>query len=279
MRDATHRQLRALARAALCCAMLARSFAGGPSAPTVAEELRAARLMEAALAARRAEPAEWTRLGAIYAELCAKHPRDAAVRNARGEFLWDRGEHARAVAEWETAEQLDATHATALHHLGGAHLAAADTRKSAAYLRRASDAAPANASYHYELANVLFLFRHDLKDATTDEAAVIDRAMRHYAAASRLAPLDTEYARAYAETFYSVPKADWNTALAAWQRLLEISPKKEFALSNLTRIHLRLGQRDAAQACLDKIQSVDLERLKGKLQEQIDRLPDKKPGL
>ena len=273
MRDAIHRQLRALARTALYCTMVVRSFADAPSAPSVADELRAARLMQAALDARHAEPAEWRKLDAIYAELSAKHPRDAAVRNARGELLWDLGERERAMREWEAAEQLDATHATALHHLGGAHLASGDTKQSAHYFRRASDAAPTNPSYHYELANVLFLFRHDLKNATTDEAAVIDLAMKHYAEASRLAPLDTEYARGYAETFYSVPQADWNTALAAWGRLLDISPKKEFPLSNLVRVHIRMRQRDAAQACLDKLQSPDFEKLKSKLQEQINLLP------
>lgn len=258
--------------------MAARSFADGPPAPTVGEELRAARLMEAALDARHAEPAEWRKLDAIYEALGARHPRDAGVRNARGEYLWGRGERERAVREWEEAAELDATHATALHHLGDAHLAAGDTGKSAHYLRRASDAEPANALYHYELANVLFLFRHELKNATTDEAATINLAMRHYAEAARLAPLDTNYARAHAETFYSVPKADWNAALAAWKRLLEISPRKEFPLANLARVHLRMGQRDAAQACLDKMESADFQRLKDRLQEQIDRLPERNPA-
>src|SRR5207249_2288799 len=91
-----------------------------------------------------------------------------------------------------------------------------------------------------------------------------------FAAASRLAPLNAEYARAYAETFYSVSKPDWNAALTAWQHFAEITPQKDFAQANLARIHIKLGQTDAARACLERIQGTDFQNLKAKLNERLE---------
>ena len=112
---------------------------------------------------------------------------------------------------------------------------------------------------------MLFLFRHEL----TDEARAIEKALTHFAEAARLAPLDVEYARAYAETFYGVPKADWRAAAEAWEHVREISPNPDFALVNLARVHLRMGQHGAAAGFVERIQSPEFERVKAKIKSQI----------
>ena len=269
--DARHRQLPALALALLMSLAGARGFAAAPPAPSAQEEMRAAKLLETALFARQAGAEDWRKLDVIYRELGVKYPRDAAVRNGQAEFFWSIGERARAVETWEAALEIEPKNAVVLDHLGGSYLAAGEVKKSAGYYARAVECAPQNATYRFTLANVTFLFRHELLDATQpDEAAVLGRALSHFAEASRLDPLNQEYARAYAETFYSLPKPDWNAGLAAWQRFSEITPQKDFAQTNLARVHLKLGQKDAARACLDKVQSLDFQRLKARLSERIE---------
>ncbi len=265
--DAPHRQLAVLALVLTG----AWAFAEAPAGPTPQEELRAAKLLETALFARQSGAEEWRKLDKIYAGLGAKYPRDATVRNGRAEFLWSVGEQERAVTVWEAAAAIEPKNAVVLNHLGGSWLAAGDVKKAAGFYARAVESAPENAAYRFTCANVTFLFRHELLNpAQPDEAAVLDVALDHFAAASRLAPVNPDYARAYAETFYSLPKPDWKVALAAWEHFAEISPQQDFAQANLARVHLKLGQKDAARACLAKIQGADFQPLKEKLGRRIE---------
>ncbi len=225
--DARQRQLPALALAVLLALGAGPGFAEAPAGPAAQEELRAAKLLETALFARQAGAEEWRKMEKIYASLGAKYPRDAAVKNGHAEFLWSIGEQTRAVETWEAAAEIEPENALVLEHLGGSYLAAGKVKKAAALYARAVASAPKNAAYRFTFANVTFLFRHELLDATQpDEAAVLDHALAHFAEASRLEPLNLEYARAYAETFYNLAKPDWKAALAAWQRFAEITPKR-----------------------------------------------------
>ena len=137
MHDARNRQPFALACAALLALVAPEACAQAGSEPAAISELRAAKLMEAMLAARNANAGEWKKIEAIYADLAEKFPRDAAVRNGRAEFLWDIDEHERALGEWKTAEQLDPKNARVLHHLAGAYLDAGNAKLSATYHERA----------------------------------------------------------------------------------------------------------------------------------------------
>lgn len=269
--DARHRQLPALFVGILLALSGTAGSAEKPPGATPLEELRAAKLVETALFARQGGADDWGKLDKIYADLAAKYPQDAAIRNGHAEFLWSIGERARAVETWEAAVAIDPKNATVLDHLGGSYLAAGEVKKSTAFFARAVESAPQNAAYRFTFANVTFLFRHELLDATQpDEAAVLDHALALFAEASRLEPLNVEYARAYAETFYSLPKADWNVALTAWQHFAAISPQADFAQANLARVHLKLGQKEAARACVGKIQTPEFQRLKSRLSERIE---------
>ena len=249
----------------------APGFAQAPPTPTPQEELRAAKLLETTLFARQAGAEDWRKMEKIYTDLAAKYPRDAAVRNGHAEFLWSIGERERAMQTWETALALDPRNALILDHLGGGWLAAGEVKKAAAYYAQAVEHAPQNAAYTFTLANVTFLFRHELYSPTQpDEAAVLDRALALFARASALAPVSAPYARAYAETFYSLPRPDWHAGLAAWQHFAAITSQQDFAQANLARVHLKLGQKDAARACLAKIHSPEFLRLKARLTKRIE---------
>jgi tetratricopeptide (TPR) repeat protein len=272
MQDDRKRQLLALVAVLLVLPGGADMRAEDRRAATIEEKLQAAKVIEATLATREASAEDWRKLDQIYADLSAEFPSDAWVKNALGESLWNRNERARAMAEWEAAEKLDPKNASVLIHLSDAWLAEGDVRKAAAFATRAVSIEPENPAFHFALANISFLFRHDLTDAAhADGEAVLRKALSHFSEASRLKPDSTEYARAYAETFYSLQKPDWAAALAAWNRYLGLTPKKDFALTNLARIHLKLGQKGAAMECLSKVQEPEYEKLKRRLEAQASR--------
>src|SRR6202044_1327758 len=143
--------------------------------------------------ARNAEAQEWSKLDRVYAEMDAKYPNDLAVKNGRAQYLWDRGEKQLAMEKWEAVTKTDPKNSPALSSLGNGYLALGKIRQAAACFTRATDSAPANASYHFDLANVVFLFRHDLLDATApDESRMIQRALGHFSEAARLEPPNFE---------------------------------------------------------------------------------------
>ena len=256
----------ALALAAAACAEDRAPNAG----------LAAARDRETALRLRSASGAEWRELGGTFAALAEKNPGDCSVRNGYGEFLWSRDERERAAAEWRAAEKIEPANVIVLNHLGEAQLAASDPRGAMHYFQRATVAAPADALSHFNLANLVFIFR---RDVTASDDAGFALALTHFAEASRLAPKNAEFARAYAETFYSMPTPDWPTAIGAWRHFMEISPRKDFAWANLARIHLNLRQKPEAMGCLKMIDGKEFDRLKERLTIRIRALPDPGPAV
>lgn len=267
-RDIRHRQLRPAGWAAafLMLGPLA-TFLRAATPSTAEQELRAAKVLEIGVLARGAPLDEKNTLRRLYAELERKYPNDLAIKNGRAEFLWNIDDREEAAREWRAAAQLDPANAVVLNHLGGAYLAAGEVREAFHCFTRATAADPANPLYHFNLANVVFLFRHEL--AQTEEKA-FDLATLQFAEASKLAPADAEYARAYAEVFYSVPKPDWNVALQAWERFHQLTANKDFALLNLARIHMKLGQKDEARSCLAQIKGDQFTKLKTRLGQRID---------
>lgn len=263
MHELTHRQLPALVLAALLTALPA----GTRAESAAGEELRTVKVTEAAVMARGAKSSELKEVRRTYERLEAKYPASAAIKNAHAEFLWTIEDRDAAVKKWEAAATLDPKNAVVLDHLGGAFLASGEVQRAADFFRRASEVEPTNPAHHFNAANVIFIYRHDM--GITEEQAFA-QATHHFAEASRLAPASAEYARAYAEVFYTVTSPDWKAALAAWERFRALSPNQDFAFANLARVHMKLGQKGAAQACLNRIQGADFQRLKERLQKRLE---------
>ena len=134
---------------------------------------------------------------------------------------------------------------------------------------------PGVASYHFDLGNVLYLFRRDLVAPPTpglpDEQAALTQALAQFRRAAELAPGDLRLALAYAETFYVFPAPDWTQALAAWETVLLLSGEKsDFPNSHLARISLRMGRPDDAAEYLARIHDPTFDDLKAKLLQKAD---------
>ncbi len=270
----------ALVTGSLCLLAVAR--AGSPPAPPAwQQEIDAARLLEGTLTIAPAkDPAEQesrrVRLQEVYRQLARKYPDEAAVQRATGDHFIRDGQWAAALPFWEKAAQIAPRDADTAARLGGIYLSLGRTRDAYLRLQTAVEAQPNVASYQFDLANVLYLFRQDLMSpplpGLPDEQAALTLALAHFRRAAELAPGDVRLAQAYAETFYVFAKPDWTQALAAWETVRLLSgDKSDFPNSHLARISLRLGRPDAATEYLSRIHDPRFDDLKVKLLQKADQ--------
>ena len=215
------------------------------------------------------------RLLQLYKDLGAKYPNENAVQHAIGDYCAKIGKQDLAVQYWHRAEAIDAKDAASAEALGGAALTRGDVIEARNQFRRAVDANPNVPTYHYDLGNVLFLFRHQLADppgAAGSEKEMV-ASLEQFRLAADLAPHDAMLAQAYAETFYGLPTPDWPGALAAWEKVrLLNSPNDDLADSHLARISLRLGRPDDVDRYLAKIHDPQIADMKANLHAKAETL-------
>lgn len=257
--------------------------AAPPEPSTWQRELDAVRLADATAAQVTAgKPAEGAatekRLDELYRQLAAKYPDRAAVHKAAGDHFWRSGDTVSAVSEWQAAQALDPADAETASALGSAWLRDGQTGAAREQFQRAVDARPDAARSHFDLANVLFVFRRDFvgSPALPDEASVLHQALAHFRRASELAAGNGEFARAYAETFYGVPNPDWTEGFAAWEHVRSLNAASpDFATGHLARISLRLGKPEQAEAYLDSIHDPAFAPIKASLRRQAEEMKQK----
>ena len=258
----------------------------GPTPPPWQSELDADRAAKASLTLAPAKGAaenqtRRARVTASFRQLAAKYPDAFPVQKAAGDGVAQLEGLRAAVPYWLQAEKLDPHDAETASSLGSAYLEAGNAQEAAGQYGRAVADKPDVASYHSDLANVLYLFRHDLlaPPALPDEQAVLRLALEHFRRAAALAPGDLKLAQAYAETFYIFPKPDWSEALAAWQHVRALSGgNQDFANLQLARVSLRLGRGADARGYLDSIHGPSFADLKTKLGRQAARLETASPS-
>lgn len=202
-----------------------------------------------------------------------EHPASAPAHLAYAGFLSENGNLRAAIVHWRTAQQLEPGNAATANSLGGAYLRIGRAADSAEQFSRAIGLENGNAAYHFNLANVEFMLRHDLAAAwQKDMPNLLRLALAEFREASRLSPNDMEFARAYAETFFGVPNPDWSEAVAAWKHVLALSPQDDFAYLQLARVSLKRGDAPGARRFLGQIIDTRHDDLKRKLLDQADQL-------
>ncbi len=236
-------------------------------------EIKAADKAAETLANPNVTGKERLRVEQIYYQLVRNNPQSVPAQNALAAFLWNNGKAEAAVEHWRTAQRLDPANAETANSLGEAYLGAGRVPDAAQQFLVAIYSEAANPLYHFNLGNVEFVLRHDLAAAwKIDSAEVLQRALFQFCEASRLAPTDLEYARAYAETFYGIPNPDWKEAQVAWQHYLELSTNRNFAYLHLARISLKRHNKAEALSFLDKISDPSYSQVKEKLRKLAEAL-------
>jgi len=240
-------------------------------------EIKAAHKAANALANPNVTTKERLRVEQIYYQLVRDNPQSVPAQNALAAFLWKNGKAEAAVEHWRTAQRLEPENGEAANSLGGAYLRIGRVREAAEQFLLAVRSESNNPDYHFDLANVEFVLRGDLTAAwKIDSAELLQRALFQFREASRLAPMDLEYARAYAETFYGMPNPDWEEAQVAWQHYLELSTNRNrnFAYLQLARVSVKQRKKAQALSFLDKItdSSRPYSEVKEKLRKQAEAL-------
>jgi tetratricopeptide (TPR) repeat protein len=251
---------------------LGRAESIGASARTWIE-IKAAHKAAQALANPNVTAKDRLRVEQIYYQLVRDNPQSAPAQNALAAFLWENGQAEAAVEHWRTAQRLEPENAEAASSLGGAYLRVGRVLEAAEQFLLAVRSDGDNPAYHFDLGNVEFILRKDLTAAwKIDSAELLKRALFQFREASRLAPTDVEYARAYAETFYGIPNPDWKEAQVAWQHYLELSANRNFAYLQLARVTLKQSKKAEALSFLDKISDPRFSEVKEKLRKQAEEL-------
>jgi tetratricopeptide (TPR) repeat protein len=233
--------------------------------------IKAAHEAAEALANPNVTATERLRVEQIYYQLVRDNPWSVPAQNALAGFLSKNGKMEAAVLHWRTAQLLEPKNGEAANSLGGAYLRMGRFREAAEQFLRAVRSDRNNPDYHFDLGNVEFVLRRDLMAAwKIDSAELLRRALFHFREASRLAPMDLEYARAYAETFYGMPDPDWEQAHLAWQHYLELSVDRNFGYLQLARVSLKRHKKAEALSFLDKISDPSYSQVKEKLRKQAD---------
>ena len=252
--------------------VLARAESIGAWAKTRIE-IKAAHKAAETLANPNVAAKERLRVEQIYYQLVRNNPQSVPAQNALAAFLWKNGKAEAAVEHWRTVQRLEPENAEAASSLGGAYLRIGRVREAAEQFLLAVRSESNNPDYHLDLGNVEFMFRSDLTAAwKIDSAELLQRALFQFREASRLAPTDLEYARAYAETFYGMPNPDWKEAQVAWQHYLELSTNRNFAYLQLARVSLKRHKKAEALSFLDKISDSRYSEVKEKLRTQAEAL-------
>ena len=193
------------------------------------------------------------------------------MQKAAGNYYGQVGESEAALACWQRAAQLDTGDASTANSLGEAYLQAGLVRPACEQFERAVQARPDVSAYHFNLANVLYLFRHEVlaPPGRPDEQAALTEALAHFRRAAELAPSNLQTATAYAETFYIFAHPDWLQALAAWKAVLVLSgADTDLVNGHLARVSLRLGRPAEAESYLLQIRSPAFDALKTKFRQQ-----------
>jgi tetratricopeptide (TPR) repeat protein len=240
-------------------------------------DLKAANEAAQTLANPSVTAKERLRVEQMYYQLVRDNPQSVPAQNALAAFLSKNGKLEAAVEHWRTAQRLEPENGEAANSLGGAYLRMRRVREAAEQFLLAVRSESGNPDYHFDLGNVEFVFRHDLTVAwKIDSAELLQRALFQFREASRLAPMDLEYARAYAETFYGMPNPDWKEAQVAWQHYLELSTNRtrnrNFAYLQLARVSVKQHKKAEALSFLDKISdfSPPYSEVKEKLRKQAE---------
>jgi tetratricopeptide (TPR) repeat protein len=254
--------------------VLARAQSVGASVKTWIE-IKTAHKAAEALANPNVTAKERLRVEQIYYQLVRDNPQSVPAQNAAAAFLWKNGKAAAAIEHWRTAQRLEPENGEAANSLGGVYLRMGSVREAAEQFLLAVRSESNNPDYHFDLGNAEFVLRDDLTAAwKIDSAELLQRALFQFREASRLAPMDLEYARAYAETFYGMPNPDWKEAQVAWQHYLELSTNRDrnFAYLQLARVSLKRHKKGEALSFLDKISDSSYFEVKEKLRKQAEAL-------
>ena len=197
------------------------------------------------------------RLEGDYQHFVNDHPRHARAMVAFGSLLYDQHREEEGIRWWENAIAADPHEAYAYNCLANDYGHNGHADKALRYYQKAIDLAPTEPIFRYNWATTCEMFRNESKAVygwSKDE--IFQHSLEQFRKARDLVPQDFEMASAYAETFYQVPKANWQEAYDGWQFCLKQpldDQQRQLVYAHLGRVCMRLGRNDEAREWLAKL--------------------------
>jgi thioredoxin-like negative regulator of GroEL len=103
---------------------------------------------------------------------------------------------------------------------------------------------------------------------------IFQHSLEQFRQARDLVPQDFDMASTYAETFYMMPKPDWQGAYDGWQFCLKQpldDQQRQQVYANLARTCIRLGRIDEARQWLAKLTDNGQTSMRHLLERKIDQ--------
>jgi tetratricopeptide (TPR) repeat protein len=192
-----------------------------------------------------------------YEDFLRRYPNSARGHLAYGTYLNDIGEEVAAVAQCETAAQLDPKNPAAWNQI--ANYCAEHGPLTNAFVNYAKAIAlnPAEPVYYRNLGTTVYLFRKDaMAFYNLTEPQVFDKALALYRQAMQLDPQNFLLATDYAESYYGIRPLRTNDALAAWTNALQIARddnERQAVNIHLGRIKMAISRFAEARAHLENV--------------------------
>lgn len=216
------------------------------------------------------------RLNAIfkdYEDFISNNPDDVHAAILYGKLLRLTGLSRKAYAVFLAANKKEATIAVIKQQLGNCLAEEGEYALALSYFLQAIDLEPSVALYHYQLGELLRLFKNSfIASGILSEDKFDKQMLNAFYKAKELAPNTWVYQVRYAEAFFDINKPRWDDALKLWQNLASKVPniwEKEIVLLNLARVQIKRRQFKQAKDCLANIYSPVLEKSRRELLELI----------
>jgi tetratricopeptide (TPR) repeat protein len=224
--------------------------------------------------------AEQHRLEQDYKHFLNDHPDHTRAMVAYGSLLYDEHREDEGVRWWEKAIAIDPQEAYAYNALANDYGHNGQADKALRYYRKAIDLVPTEPIFRFNWATTCQMYRnesHAVYGWNKDE--IFQHSLEEFRKARDLVPEDFAMASTYAETFFMMPKPDWQGAYDGWQFCLKQpldDQQRQYVYSNLARTCLRMGRNDEAKLWLarltDKGRASIRRQLERKLAEQSSAL-------